>query len=68
MAGIVDGSGDEMDARWRASIGPTFERLELPMPPPLADPGTARANHSDAFRWLHGEFTSVRRIDAGATW
>jgi ring-1,2-phenylacetyl-CoA epoxidase subunit PaaC len=68
MAGIVDATGDELDARWRAAIGPTFERLDLPMPPSIADPLSARSDHSDAFRWLWGEFTAVRSSDPGATW
>ena len=61
MAGILDAPLAELDARWRAAIGPTFERLGLPMPAAAGDPATARTGHSDAFRWLHGEFTSVRR-------
>jgi ring-1,2-phenylacetyl-CoA epoxidase subunit PaaC len=68
MAGIADATGDELDARWRAAIGPVFERLDLPMPPPVADPASARSNHSDAFRWLWSEFTAVRSSDPGATW
>jgi ring-1,2-phenylacetyl-CoA epoxidase subunit PaaC len=68
MAGIIDSSFDELDARWRAEIGRVFERLGLSMPLPVADPLTARTNHSDAFRWLHGEFTAVRREQPGATW
>jgi ring-1,2-phenylacetyl-CoA epoxidase subunit PaaC len=68
MAGILGTTSDELDARWRASIGPTLERLDLPMPPTLADPASARTNHSDAFRSLHGEFTAVRRTDPTATW
>ena len=68
MAGIIDATGEELDARWRARIGPTFERLALPMPPPAADPVNARTNHSEAFRWLHGEFTAVRSTQPGATW
>jgi ring-1,2-phenylacetyl-CoA epoxidase subunit PaaC len=68
MAGIIDATGDELDARWRADIGPVFDRLDLPKPPPLADPLHARSGHSDAFRWLHGEFTMVRGSDPGATW
>jgi ring-1,2-phenylacetyl-CoA epoxidase subunit PaaC len=68
MAGIVDAHAAELDARWRAQLAATFERLDLPMPPAAADPATARSNHSDAFRWLHGEFTAVRRTDPRATW
>ena len=68
MAGIVDATGDELDARWRATIGRVFERLNLSMVLPVADPLTARTNHSDAFRWLHGEFTAVRSAQPGATW
>ena len=68
MAGIIDGSFDELDARWRTEVGRVFERLGLSMVLPVADPLTARTNHSDAFRWLHGEFTAVRREQPGATW
>jgi ring-1,2-phenylacetyl-CoA epoxidase subunit PaaC len=68
MAGIADATSDELDSRWRARIRPTFERLGLPMPPPARDPARSRTDHSDAFRWLHGEFTAVRRIDREATW
>lgn len=68
MAGIADASSAELDRRWRAAIGPVFERLDLPMPPPAADPGRARSAHSDAFRWLWAEFTTVRRTEPGATW
>lgn len=68
MGGVIDAPSGELDARWRASIGPTFERLGLPMPPPARDPERGRSEHSDAFRWLHAEFTSVRRLDPEATW
>jgi len=68
MAGITDATSAELDARWRAAIGPTFERLELPLPPAMSDPTHARSGHSDTFRWLWAEFTSVRRTEPGATW
>ena len=68
MAGILDASPAELDARWRSAIRPTLEGLGLPMPGPAGDPSGARSGHSDAFRWLHGELTSVRRLDPEATW
>jgi ring-1,2-phenylacetyl-CoA epoxidase subunit PaaC len=68
LAGIVDAPLDELEARWRERIRPVFDRLDLPTPPPVVDPGSSRTRHSDAFRWLHGEFTAVRRIDRAATW
>jgi ring-1,2-phenylacetyl-CoA epoxidase subunit PaaC len=68
MAGILDAPFGELDARWRAAIGPAFERLDLPMPPPAGLPATARSGHGEPFRWLYGEFTSVRRLDPQATW
>ena len=68
MAGILGTASDELDARWRDSLAPTLERLDLPSPPRVVDPAAARSRHSDAFRWLHGEFTAVRRTDPSATW
>jgi ring-1,2-phenylacetyl-CoA epoxidase subunit PaaC len=68
MAGVLDAAPGELDTRWRTAIGPILDRLGLPMPARAGDPGTARSGHSDAFRWLHGELTSVRRLDPGATW
>jgi ring-1,2-phenylacetyl-CoA epoxidase subunit PaaC len=68
MAGIADAPLPELERRWRASLVPLFERLRLPALPPTRDPEHARTGHSDAFRWLHDEFTSVRRLDPGATW
>jgi ring-1,2-phenylacetyl-CoA epoxidase subunit PaaC len=68
MAGIVAAPFPELEQRWRASLRPLFDRLGLPPLPPTGDPDHARTAHSDAFRWLHQEFTSVRRLDPGATW
>ena len=59
MAGVMDASMVELDARWRAAIAPTLDRLGLPAPGPAGVPGTARTGHSDTFRWLHGELSSV---------
>ena len=68
MAGILEASPTDLDARWRAAIGPTLDGLGLPMPSAAGDPSGARSGHSDSFRWLHGELTSVRRLDPEATW
>ena len=57
-----------LESRWRERIASTFERLGLPGLPPTSFPDRARLDHSDAFRWLHGEFTSVRGSEPGATW
>ena len=47
---------------------PVFQRLDLPLPPPTVDPARGRTAHGNDFRWLWGEFTSVRGADPGATW
>jgi ring-1,2-phenylacetyl-CoA epoxidase subunit PaaC len=68
MAGFVDAPFAELEARWRATLEPVFERLALPPLPEVRDPATARTGHSEAFRRLHADFTSVRRSDPEATW
>ncbi len=68
-AGILAAPMTELEARWRGSIAPTFAALDLPMPSAApADPDRGRRDHGEPFRWLWGEFTSVRRSDPGATW
>ena len=67
-AGILDAPMAELEARWRASIAPLLAASGLPMPPPARDPVRGRLDHGEPFRWLWGEFTSVRRADPGATW
>jgi hypothetical protein len=56
-----------LEARWRATITPVFVGLDLPMPPAGHLDG-GRTTHGEQFRWLWGEFTSVRRSDPGAIW
>jgi ring-1,2-phenylacetyl-CoA epoxidase subunit PaaC len=59
---------EELERAWRAGVAATFERLRLPALPSTRDPAGGRTDHGDAFAWLHGEFTMVRRSDPGATW
>jgi ring-1,2-phenylacetyl-CoA epoxidase subunit PaaC len=67
-AGILDAPMSELEARWRVSIAPLLAASGLPMPPPARYPLRGRLDHGEPFRWLWGEFTSVRRGDPGATW
>lgn len=67
-AGIFTRPVADQERDWRTDIEPVLRGLDLPQPPPTRDPGRGRHEHGDAFRWLHGEFTMVRRSDPGATW
>jgi ring-1,2-phenylacetyl-CoA epoxidase subunit PaaC len=67
-AGVLARSMAELERDWRALVAPTFARLDLPQPPSTTDPERGRTDHGDDFRWLHGEFTSVRRSDPEAAW
>jgi ring-1,2-phenylacetyl-CoA epoxidase subunit PaaC len=66
-AGILAAPMHDLDERWRERIAPTIGRLALDLSLEPA-PADGRTRHSDAFRWLWGEFTSVRRLDPVATW
>jgi ring-1,2-phenylacetyl-CoA epoxidase subunit PaaC len=68
MAGILDAPLAGLDTAWRAEIAPVLRRHGLAEPAPLADPLRGRSGHSDDFRWLWGEMTSVRRCDPEAAW
>jgi ring-1,2-phenylacetyl-CoA epoxidase subunit PaaC len=66
--GILDAPMRDLERRWRTAVDPVLagHRLAaLPAGPAAAD---GREGHGDAFRWLWGEFTNVRRSDPGATW
>ena len=65
--GLITEPMAALEARWRATITPLFVGLDLPMPP-AGDLGGGRTIHGEPFRWLWGEFTSVRRSDPGAIW
>ena len=70
-AGILVRPMTELESAWRADLAAMFRRIGLaPLEPPPADrdPGAGRSDHTDDFRWLHGEFTAVRRSDPQAVW
>lgn len=67
-AGIVTAPAAGQVAAWRAMIQPRLRALDLPQPLPFVGPAPARGDHSDAFRWLYGEMTAVRRLDPEAAW
>jgi len=67
-AGVLARSMADLEREWRARLADTFEPLGLPLAPATMDPWLGRTAHGDAFRWLWGEFTSVRRSDPAATW
>jgi ring-1,2-phenylacetyl-CoA epoxidase subunit PaaC len=66
-AGMLGETMAALEARWRATITPVFVGLDLPMPP-SGDLVGGRTTHGEPFRWLWGEFTSVRRSDPDAIW
>jgi ring-1,2-phenylacetyl-CoA epoxidase subunit PaaC len=67
-AGILATSMTGLRASWLERVGVTLMELDLPLPDADAPIERGRLDHSDAFRWLWGEFTSVRRLDPAATW
>ncbi len=68
MAGILAAPMRELELRWRDLVAPVLDGRRLPALPagPAATDG--RTGHGDAFRWLWGEFTSVRHSDPAAVW
>ena len=64
------------EAAWRGDLTTILVPLGLPLPPHVAQAGPeaeepfgeGRRRHGEAFGWLWGEFTSVRRSEPGGTW
>jgi ring-1,2-phenylacetyl-CoA epoxidase subunit PaaC len=66
-AGVLAHPLADLRRRWREETRAVLEGHGLRLPRDADDPG-GRETHSDEFRWLWGEFTSVRRLDPVATW
>ena len=67
-SGVLARPMADLERDWRARVTETFEPFGLPLVPATTDLTTGRTKHGDAFRWLWGEFTTVRKSDPGATW
>jgi ring-1,2-phenylacetyl-CoA epoxidase subunit PaaC len=67
-AGILTRSMADAEAAWRADLTTILVPLELALPPRIPLTPDGRREHSDSFRWLWGEFTSVRRSEDQVTW
>jgi ring-1,2-phenylacetyl-CoA epoxidase subunit PaaC len=67
-AGILTRPLAAAEAAWRGDVTTIFVPLGLPVPAAGGPPLGGRSRHSDAFRWLWGEFTSVRRLAPEAVW
>lgn len=67
-AGILGRGLAEAEAAWRADLTTILVPLGLHLPPSIPPSPDDRRSHSEAFRWLWGEFTSVRRSESSVTW
>ena len=67
-AGILTRSLAEAEAAWRADLTTILVPLELALPPRVDASAAGRTEHSESFRWLWGEFTSVRRSEGRVAW
>jgi ring-1,2-phenylacetyl-CoA epoxidase subunit PaaC len=68
-AAILPEAMESMRARWMERVASALSGLGLPEPAAVDAPSAeGRTRRTDAFAWLHGEFTMVARSDEGATW
>jgi ring-1,2-phenylacetyl-CoA epoxidase subunit PaaC len=67
-AGILARGLADAEAAWRADLSTVLVPLGLGVPPQSPVAAGGREGHSESFRRLWGEFTSVRRSEDGATW
>jgi 1,2-phenylacetyl-CoA epoxidase catalytic subunit len=67
-AGVLTRPLRAAEAAWRADLTGILVPLGLHVPPGDEPAIDGRTSHSDAFRWLWGEFTTVRKLDPKAVW
>jgi ring-1,2-phenylacetyl-CoA epoxidase subunit PaaC len=57
----------ELHADWQRQVRAVLEPITGSLPDAAPTPD-GRRRRTDDFKWLHGEFTSVARAEAGAMW
>lgn len=67
-ADVLTRSLAQAEAAWRADLTAILVPVGLAVPLAIEPTEAGRSDHSEAFRWLWGEFTSVRRQDPEAVW
>jgi ring-1,2-phenylacetyl-CoA epoxidase subunit PaaC len=69
-AGVLAAPMTELATRWRADANTVLGELSLRTVPDADPPADGRdhSRPSESFTWLWGEFTSVARLEEGATW
>jgi ring-1,2-phenylacetyl-CoA epoxidase subunit PaaC len=67
-AGVLTRSLSAAEAAWRADLTAVMVPLGLSLPPTIEHAPSGRTRHGEPFRWLWGEFTSVRRLEPKAVW
>jgi ring-1,2-phenylacetyl-CoA epoxidase subunit PaaC len=65
--GLLPRSLETLHGEWQARVRPVLEPIAGELPEAVPSPD-GRTRRTDDFAWLHGEFTSVSRADAGAMW
>jgi ring-1,2-phenylacetyl-CoA epoxidase subunit PaaC len=66
-AGILTRPFDQLRAEWSDRIRSMLAEQHLSLPD-AGVPSDGRTRRTDAFAWLHGQFTMVSASEVGATW
>ena len=65
--GLLPRPMETLHGEWQARVRPVLEPMTGQLPEAVPSPD-GRTRRTDDFIWLHGEFTSVSRAEAGAMW